>query len=107
MECEDCSAQPTYQIKRHPPFMTQQYICKRQGEAGVSGNSRCARQGHAGGGPENAHSVPQRPASASAATGATRLAKESKLYDMVSVCRDCYRVYLCKEHVKLQGMIRG
>ena len=76
MECEGVGPHnnAAYQIRRHPPFVTQQYIVDRGGPLGPT----TARRGREG----------------------------KRLYDMVSVCRDCYRVYLCKEHVKLQGMLR-
>ena len=92
----------TYDIKRHPPFVTQQYIVDR------SNNASAATQSNSLGSQDllsesKCDLLGSPPA---AAQKSIRCREKNKLYDMVSVCRDCYRVYLCKEHMKLQGMLR-
>ena len=93
MECEHSHSYSRYDIKRHPPFVTQQYVVDRANSqrsvqgAGTTGFAFDPNQAV-----EQAVSSPNH--------------AKKKLYDMVSVCRDCYRVYLCKEHMKLQGMVR-
>ena len=92
MECEHSHFYSRYDIKR-PPFVTQQYVVDRANSqrsvqgAGTTGFAFDPNQAV-----EQAVSSPNH--------------AKKKLYDMVSVCRDCYRVYLCKEHMKLQGMVR-
>ena len=91
MECEHSHFYSRYDIKR-PPFVTQQYVVDRANSqrsvqgAGTTGFAFDPNQAV-----EQAVSSPNH--------------AKKKLYDMVSVCRDCYRD-LCKEHMKLQGMVR-
>ena len=91
MECEHSHFYSRYDINR-PPFVTQQYVVDRANSqrsvqgAGTTGFAFDPNQAV-----EQAVSSPNH--------------AKKKLYDMVSVCRDCYRD-LCKEHMKLQGMVR-
>ena len=108
-----------YDIKRHPPFVTQQYIVHRRNDSRTTTENntitnlcpeepigRLSRDTSASS-CFNDESSYLFPVSGEKGTGRQKVSQtKGKLYDMVSVCRDCYRVYLCKEHMKLQVMVR-
>ncbi|QDZ25473.1 hypothetical protein HOP50_17g80130 [Chloropicon primus] len=101
----------THDIKRHPPFVTQQYILDRS-KASKEKASAVVKNNEGEFSPSKPRSplryVDGKPFVRHLGVSVARPPdlEKKKVYDMVTVCRDCYRIYLCKEHMKLQGMLR-